>query len=206
MLLADDHKLFLEGLRLMLGSEFEITGCASDGRTLIEMACRLRPDLILVDISMPVLNGVEAMRQIRQEFTTSRFIVVSQHDGRHYVEAAFLSGASGYVVKQSPGSELRTAIHEVLAGRYYIDSSVAGKAGVESHACPTRMFGSSLTQRQREVLQLVAEGKSAKEMARILNISPKTVEFHKASLMDHVGLRTTAELTRYAIEQSIVSR
>jgi len=206
MLLADDHQLFLEGMRLLLANDFEITGCATDGRMLVEMACRLRPDLILLDVSMPGLNGIEAMRQIRQEVTVSRFVVVSQHDGRHYVEAAFLTGASGYVVKQSAGAELRNAISEVLAGRYYIDSSIAGRAGVETHSSPTRMFGASLTQRQREVLQLVAEGKSAKEMARILNISPKTVEFHKASLMDHVGLRTTAELTRYAIEQSIVSR
>jgi DNA-binding NarL/FixJ family response regulator len=132
-------------------------------------------------------------------------IVVTQRDDRMYAEEAFRAGASGYVLKQSAASELLVAVREVLAGNYFVTASLAGAQG-GSKANPGELFGPHLTPRQREVLQLVAEGKSVKEMAHILRISPKTVEYHKAALMQELGYRTTAELTRYAVDQGIVQR
>jgi DNA-binding NarL/FixJ family response regulator len=207
ILVADDHSLVVAGISKLLEKEFEIIGVASNGRDLVELAEQRRPDAILLDISMPLLNGIEATRQICKSVPNAKIVVLTQQTGKEYVEAALQAGAKGYVVKQSAPVELVSAIHEVLAGRFYITSLVIPKEiatllenGGSAHA----WFAGQLTPRQREVLQLVGEGKSGKEIAEILQISVKTVEFHKAKLMDQLGLHTTAELTRYALEQGII--
>ena len=209
VLLADDHTLMLEGLIGILKQDFEIVGTAENGRVLVEKAVLLKPDLVLLDVSMPELNGIEAARRIVKLLPTCRMVFVTQQLRPEYVRAGLEAGAMAYVAKQSAGSELREAVRLALAGRYYVTSLVASK---EPTATPVRgwktnpasLFGASLTARQREVLQLVAEGKTAKEISTSLNISAKTVEFHRNALMNVLGVRTTAELTRYAITQGIV--
>jgi DNA-binding NarL/FixJ family response regulator len=205
ILVADDHALVLEGFRKLLEHEFDVVATAHDGAQLLEETARLQPDLILVDISMPLLNGIEATRKILAAAPSAKIIIVTQHSDRRYVQAAFSAGARGYVLKHSAAPELVQAIHEVLAGRFYIAAAIeAPRNGrLDPNSNPAEFFASELTPRQREVLQLIAEGRQAKQIAAILKISPKTVEFHKAALMDHLGLRTTAELTRYAIDQGI---
>jgi len=207
LLIADDHPLILEGLRRILEPRFEVVGAAGDGRALVAAAERLKPDIVLLDIAMPLLNGIEAARQIHEFLPRTKIVVISQQADRHYVQAAFRAGASAYVIKQSAAADLLAALDEVQEGRFYVSDTVS-KGMPEALLCATRnpadLFGAELTPRQREVLQLIAEGKSAKEIADLLKISPKTVEFHKASIMDELGLRTTAELTRYAVAAGIV--
>jgi DNA-binding NarL/FixJ family response regulator len=207
IVLADDHSLVVAGLSKLLEKDFEIVGVASNGRELVEMAQQRKPDAILLDISMPLLNGIEATRQICKTIQRARVIVLTQQTGKEYVQASLQAGARGYVVKQSALTELLTAVREVLAGRFYITSIVAPNEIIRvlsAGGTPHDWFASELTPRQREVLQLVGEGKTGKEIADILQISIKTVEFHKAKLMDQLGLHSTAELTRYAIEQGII--
>jgi DNA-binding NarL/FixJ family response regulator len=207
IVIADDHSLVVAGLSKLLEKDFEIAGIASNGRELVELAEQSRPDAILLDISMPLLNGIEATRQICRAAPKAKIVVLTQQTGKEYVQAALQAGAQGYVVKQSAPTELLTAIREVLAGRFYITRLVIPKeiaTLLDSGGNPLEWFAGQLTPRQREVLQLVGEGKSGKEIADILRISVKTVEFHKSKLMDHLGLHTTAELTRYAIEHGII--
>ncbi|HYO83365.1 MAG TPA: response regulator transcription factor [Bryobacteraceae bacterium] len=207
VLLADDHAILLEALLRLLQPEFEIVGAVSDGRSLVDEVARLSPDVVVLDIGMPLLNGIEASRQIRATNPGTKIIFLTQQSGRDYAQKAFQLGASGYVVKNSAATELVNALREVCAGRYYVASQMrAGlRAGPVLTENPSGMFGTGLTPRQREVLQLVAQGKSAKEIAYLLSISVKSVEFHKGSIMDNLGLRTTAELTRYALRQGIMS-
>ena len=208
LLIGDDHPLVLEGVRRVLEKEFEIAGVAGDGRALVDAAKRLQPDLVLLDIAMPLLNGIEAARQIRQAVPRAKLIFITQHQDRNYIQAAFRAGASGYVLKQSAPTDMLTALRDALAGRFFVTSSLLQglpAALFDPERNPGDLFGSSLTPRQREVLQLVAEGKSAKEIADILKISPKTVEFHKSVIMDELGMRTTAELTRFAVAHGIVT-
>lgn len=199
--LADDHGLMQEGLRLILEPRCELVAIAGDGRSLLEMLPSARPDVVLLDITMPLLNGIETAARIAGQPGHPPVIFISMHSDIEYVRAAFEAGASGYVLKRSSGQELTAAIHQVLSGQTYISPGIPwpgpGEAG------PTRVR-SELTPRQREVLQLVAEGRIAKEIAAALNISVKTVEFHKTSISQILGLRTTAELTRYALEHGIV--
>lgn len=206
ILIGDDHALIIEGLRSLLAKEFEVVGVAMNGRDLVKETERLNPDAVLLDVSMPVLNGMEAANQIKKVAPSAKIVFVTQRSDREYVRAAFRLGASAYVLKQSVSSEVIPAIHEALAGRYFVTPAlVTGipDALINPNRNPSELFGGTLTTRQREVLQLVAEGKSNKEIAAVLNISLKTVDFHKAKLMDELGLRTTAELTRYAIEHGV---
>lgn len=208
LLLADDHALMLDGLARLLSSEFDIVGTVTDGRSLMTEAARLTPDAIVLDIGMPELNGIEAARRLSKIVPSARLIFVTQQLDPAYVHAAFAGGARAYVAKQSAATELITAIRLVFEDQYYVTSLVSPESAVLARANPTRnpaeFFGSKLTPRQREVLQLVAEGKSTKEISAVLNISPKTVEFHRNSLMDELGMRTIAELTRYALARGIV--
>jgi DNA-binding NarL/FixJ family response regulator len=207
VLLGDDHALIIEGLKSLLAKEFEVVGIATNGRDLVTAAERLKPDAVLLDVSMPVLNGMEATRQIKSIAPTIKIVFITQKSEREYVQAAFRFGASAYVLKQSVVAEVVPAIREALAGRYYVTASLLNgipDALVNPSRNPSELFGGALTVRQREVLQLVAEGKSNKEIAAVLNVSLKTVDFHKARLMDELGLHTTAELTRYAIEHGII--
>ena len=210
VLLADDHTLMLEGLIGVLKQHYEIVGTAADGRSLIEQAVRLQPDLILLDVSMPGLNGIEAARKLHEQVPSAKMVFVTQQLNPEYVRAAFEAGAMAYVAKQSAATELLEAVRLAAAGRYYATPLVATK---EPHLAPVRgtktnpaaLFGATLTPRQREVLQLIAEGKTAKEISAALHISAKTVEFHRNAIMNALSLRTTAELTRYAITQGIVT-
>jgi DNA-binding NarL/FixJ family response regulator len=210
LLLADDHALMLDGLTRLLGGEFEVVGTAANGRILLDEAKRLKPDVIVLDVGMPEMNGIEAARRLAKSLPTARIVFATQQLAPAYLHAAFAAGARGYVAKQSATTELVTAIHSALADRYYV-TPLAGEEAARASARnpeenPAELFGNKLTPRQREVLQLVAEGKSTKEISSILNISIKTVEFHRNSLMDELGLRSIAELTRYAVSQGIVTQ
>lgn len=210
VLIADDHELMLAGVRDVLAARFEVVGGVKNGHDLVQQASKLRPDIVILDIGMPVLNGIEAARQINASIPHTRMIFLTQQLDPNYVQAAFRTGAKGYVAKQAAATELLEAIDAVLHNRYFVTSLAAtrvpdGLPMRDTRTNPADLFGASLTPRQREVLQLIAEGKSSKEIAETLGISLKTVEFHRASLMDELGMRTTAELTRYAVANGIVS-
>ena len=205
LLIADDHKIFVEGLKRLLSTDFDIAGVAEDGRKLVAAAEKLRPDVIVADISMPMLNGIDAVRQIKKVHPEITVVFLTMHPDVAYAVSAFKAGGSGYVLKNSAPDELITAIREGLQGRTYVTPLIAGKLmhayESGSHAAPET--ASSLTSRQREVLQLLAEGHSAKDIATILNIAVKTVEYHKYRMMEDLGIKTTAELIRYAVKQGI---
>jgi DNA-binding NarL/FixJ family response regulator len=207
LLIADDHTILLEGLKALLAPEFEVVATAGDGRAVLEAAEKHRPDVILLDISMPGLNGIEAARRLKQSNPDSKLIILTMHGDLSFVSAAFEAGASGYVLKQSAASELVTALHDVGSGRRYISSAIQQRLGTETPAFLRRSkkLSADLTSRQREVLQLVAEGRARKEIAEILGISIKTVEFHKQKITEKLGLHTDAALTAYAIRQGIAS-
>ena len=198
-----------EGLRMLLAGELDIVDTVEDGRALLGAAERLQPDVILLDISMPLLNGLDAARQLAKASPTSKLVFVTMHADPAYVRQAFRAGASGYVVKSSASSHLTEAIAEVLAGRRYISPipgvELAEVLSGEPQESGEGELSDALTPRQREILQLVAEGRTAREIAVVLGISRKTVEFHKASIMRLLRLRTTAELTRYAMAHGIIA-
>jgi DNA-binding NarL/FixJ family response regulator len=204
--LADDHGLIVEGLRSLLSKNFEVVGVATNGRDLLAEVERLNPDVVLLDVSMPLLNGIEAARQIKARNPQVKVAFVTQKADRSYVQAALRIGASGYILKQAATTEIESALREILSGHYYVTPAL--RKGIpdalyDPSKNPSELFGNALTPRQREVLQLVAEGKSNKEIATILNVSVKTVDFHKAAIMEQLGLHSTAELTRYALEHGI---
>lgn len=207
LLLADDHKIVVEGLRSLLEPEFELVGTVGDGRALVAAAEKLRPDVIVADISMPSLNGIEAARQLRKAGSEAKIVFLTMHPDVTYATRAFEAGASGYVLKHSAPAELVKAIREALKGRRYVTSMIA-KDVLEAFMHKSRQREDAvrkLTPRQREVLQLVAEGQSAKEIGSLLNISPRTVEFHKYRMMEDLGLHTHAELIQFAIKHGIAS-
>jgi DNA-binding NarL/FixJ family response regulator len=184
-------------------------GQASDGRELVAAAKRLNPDIAIVDIGMPELNGIEATRQLAGYDSALRIIILTQQLDRSFLKFAFSAGAHGFVAKQTSSDELLSALEMVLKGNFYVTPLVAGslrasQATSNAQRSPAEMFAENLTSRQREVLQLIAEGKTAKEIAVALGISTKTAEFHRGAIMDELGLRTTAELTRYALSAGIV--
>ena len=201
--------LFLDGMRKLLENDFEIVGTVANGRELIDAAEKLRPDVILLDISMPLLNGIDAARQLRQRGNTAKRLFVTMHSGADYVKEAFRAGASGYVLKHSAGPEVVGAIHEVMRGNFYLTPLVSKDTLttlIDPKQPASARASGELTMRQREVLQLVAEGHSAKSIADVLSISPKTVEFHKASMMRQLGLHSTAELIRYALSHGLTEK
>ena len=207
VMLGDDHRMFSEGLTRLLEPQFDVVGIVENGRDLIAGIQSLRPDVVLLDISMPTLNGIEAARRIQKMPQPPPIIFLTMHDDAGYVRAAFQAGASGYVLKKSAAIEVITAVREAMRGRKYIsplvDSEIV-KTVMKTMVHPERLKP-ELTSRQREILQLLAEGKSAKEISAILNISSRTVEFHKYRIMMATGVRTIAELTRYAVAHGIVS-
>jgi len=204
VLLADDHTLVLDGLRKILEPECEVVGAVEDGRSLLAAAKQLQPDIILLDISMPLLNGVEAARRLRAAAPDAKVIFVTMHADATYVAGAFRAGASGYVLKRCASVELLKAINQVLTGRPYITPLIRKDLGQLPGWPPGAGEASGeLTVRQREVVQLVAEGHPVKEIAAILNITGKTVAFHKGNVMRRLGIRSTAELTKYALEHGI---
>ena len=207
VLLADDHKIVIEGLKSLLRDEFEIVGSVEDGRALVEQASTLYPDVIVADISMPQLNGIEAARQIKKIDKNIKIVFLTMHQDATYAANAFEAGASGFVLKHSASSELIRAIHEAIKGRTYVTPLIAGDLiyTYQEAGSPEKNLFKKISPRQREVLQLLAEGKSAKEIASILNISTRTVEFHKYRMMEQLNIKTSAELVRYAIKHGIIS-
>ena len=202
VLLADDHTLLLEAFEKLLIDEFDVVGAVSDGRALVAAVATLRPDVVVVDVSMPLLNGIDATRQIKQAQPETRIIILTMNEDPDLAAAAFRAGASGYLLKRSAASELGTAIREVMKRRSYITPLVAeGLVGSMMEGGDGRP---ALTIRQREIVQLVAEGHSMKEVASILNIAPRTVAFHKYRIMEQLRIRTTAELIQFAIKNHIV--
>jgi DNA-binding NarL/FixJ family response regulator len=207
LLLADDHAVVIEGLLRMLSRpEFEVVGVAGDGWTLLQDAARLQPDVIITDIAMPSLNGIEAARKIHEQNQKPKIIFLTMHPELVYATAAFAAGASGYVLKSAAGEELIEAIYAALNGQTYISKSIeqSVKHANEIRRTKDRNPSDDLTRRQREVLHLLAKGLQAKEIAAMLNVSSKTVEFHKYRIMDELGLHTLADLIRYAIQHGIV--
>jgi DNA-binding NarL/FixJ family response regulator len=206
VLLADDHTIVAEGLRSLLEGEFELVGVVNDGRALVKAAQELRPDVIVADISMPLLNGLDAARRLKREGAASKIIFLTMHSEAQLAAEAFRAGASGYLLKSSAGEELIIAIHEVVKGRAYVTPLIT--KDVLSFLMDASNHPESavkVTPRQREVLQLIAEGRTMKEIASILNISTRTVETHKYEMMEALGVQTNAELVQYAIKIGMVS-
>lgn len=205
VLLADDHTLVAEGLKSLLKDPFDLVGVVHDGRALLEAAEQLRPDVIVTDISMPLLNGLDAVKQIRARHPETRVIILTMHKDTHLAASAFRAGVSGYLLKISPGEELVKAIREVAQGRSYVTTLLAKdliNLLMDNNAL--RENESPLTPRQREVLQLIAEGRTMKEVAGVLNISPRTAESHKYDIMQALSVQTTAELIQCAMRMHLV--
>jgi len=205
VLLADDHRMMAEGLRRLLDPEFELVGLVEDGRALVEAAARLKPDVIVADIGMPRLNGLDAIPLLKKDNPNARIVVITMHRETAYARRALAAGASGFVMKSSAPGELIAAIHAALAGRTFVTPEIAAEGSVTDGRPrkATGDAGATLTPRQREVLQLLAAGKGAKEIANLLGVSSRTVEFHKYKMMETLGLRTGAELVRFAFEHGI---
>ena len=203
VLLADDHALLLGAFEKLLAEECEIVGQVSDGRALVAAAEKLQPDVIVLDISMPLLNGLEAARQIKQKQRHVKLVFLTMNEDTDLAAEAFRSGASGYVLKRSAASELAAAIREVVQGRSYITPLIT-EGLVGSLINSDDKASHELTPRQREVLQLLAEGRSMKEVASVLNLTPRTVAFHKYRMMEQLKVKSTAELVQYAVKNHIV--
>ncbi|MCZ6485838.1 MAG: response regulator transcription factor [Acidobacteria bacterium] len=204
VLIAEDHELLAEAFQKLLEAEVEVVGRVLDGRALLEEAPRLKPDIVVLDISMPKLNGLEAGEQLKKIMPDVKLIFLTIHEDPDLAVEAFRLGASGYLLKGSAASELFQAVQEVSRGRTYVTPLIA-EGMIESFARdPERRKVSKLTPRQREILQLLAEGNSMKEVAAILNIAPRTVAFHKYRMMEMLGLKSNAELLRLAIKEQIV--
>lgn len=202
LLLADDHVMFAQGLESLLRDEFELLAKAENGEQLVEATLRLQPDVILVDISMPVLNGFDAVRKIREQGVEARIIFLTMHDDAMLLAEAFRCGASGYVLKQAAGEELINAIREVAQGRNYVSPLVTNRP---AEPLSDGTLKTTITPRQREVLELIGRGLTMKEIAAELNISTRTAESHKYEMMQALGVETTAELIRFSLRLGIIA-
>ena len=206
VLLADDHTLITAALRKLLEGEFEVVGSVEDGRALLNAAIDLRADVVVLDIGLPLLNGLDAGQQLRERHPEIKIVYLTQNRDPNLAAEAFRRKASGYLLKNSAVSELSLAIREAVRGRSYVSPIIAkGMMECMLNRGPGGEGLPGLTPRQREVLQLLAEGKSMKEVAAILNITTRTVEFHKYRIMELLSLKTNAELVQYAVRQGIVS-
>jgi two-component system, NarL family, response regulator NreC len=213
ILLAEDHKILREGLKALLTVEpdIEVVGEAEDGRMAIKCAETYSPDLVLMDLSMPKTGGLEAIREIKRIQPNIKMLILTVHDGEEYIHAALQAGADGYVLKDADRQELLAAIKHVLNGKRYLSPGISGKIidgylSSSSGALKTKTAWDSLTQREREILKLIAEGHQNKNIADYLCVSLKTVEKHRANLMKKLDIHNTAKLTAYAMEKGLVAR
>jgi DNA-binding NarL/FixJ family response regulator len=206
VLLADDHRLLREAFVKLLESECDVVGAVADGRALLEAAPKLRPDVVVVDIAMPMLNGLDAARQLKRVMPDVKVVFLTVSEDPDLAAEAFRAGGSAFLLKNSAASELRQAIADVVAGRSYVTPLATGNM-VENLLRPpgSAKNARELSARQREVLQLLAEGRTMKEVAAILNITPRTVAQHKYDMMEELGIKSSAELVRYAIKMRIVT-
>jgi DNA-binding NarL/FixJ family response regulator len=204
VLLADDHALLLGAYEKLLAGECEIIGHVGDGRALVAAAESLKPDLIILDISMPLLNGLEAARMIKRTLRSVKLVFVTMNEDPGLAAEAFRAGASAYLLKSSAWAELLTAIREVMRGRSYVTPLVTSDLVGSLMNHDDHKSTDELTSRQREVLQLLAEGHSMKEVAKLLNLTPRTVAFHKYRMMEQLNVKSTAELIQYAVRRHIV--
>jgi two-component system, NarL family, response regulator NreC len=212
IVIAEDYTILREGLKSLLSSSanFEIIGEAEDGREAIRCVEQLKPDLILMDLSMPRMNGLEAIREIKRRFSKTAILVLTVHKTEEYILATLKAGADGYVLKDATQSELMMAVKNVLSGKHYISPGISEKV-IEGYldgrkTLKTRTSWETLTQREREILKLIAEGYKNKEIADFLCISPKTVEKHRANLMEKLSLHNVQALTSFAIDKGLVSK
>jgi DNA-binding NarL/FixJ family response regulator len=203
ILMADDHLMLLEAFKALLEPDFEVIGMVTDGRTLVEEFSRLHPDVVLLDVAMPLLNGLDAGRQLKAQRRSVKLIYLTMNPDADLASEALRLGASGYVLKSSAAQELKQAIQEALRGRSYITPLIT--RDVVGSLIERRPRHHELTARQREVLQLLAEGKSMKEVAAILDLTPRTVAFHKYRMMEQLRLKTSAELVKFAVQSGVVA-
>ena len=206
VLLADDHRIVAEGLKSLLEEEFELAGIVEDGRAMVKAARELRPDVIVADISMPLLNGIDALVQLKQHDPGVRVVFLTMHRDAAYARRALEAGAAGFVLKHSASAELVLAVRAALQGRTFVTPDLAAELMLAAKNGAHRADPvAALTPRQREILQLIAAGKSAKEIAAVLNLSARTVEDHKYRLMEQLGIENSAELIHFAIKHGLVS-
>jgi DNA-binding NarL/FixJ family response regulator len=203
ILMADDHLMLLDAFKALLEPDFDVVGTVTDGRTLLEEFSRLNPDVVLLDVAMPLLNGLDAGRQLKAQRRSVKLIFLTMNPDPDLASEALRLGASGYVLKSSAAQELKQAIQEALRGRSYITPLIT--RDVVGSLIQQRSSRHELTTRQREVLQLLAEGKSMKEVAAILDLTPRTVAFHKYRMMEQLRLKTSAELVKFAVQQGMVA-
>jgi len=203
ILMADDHLMLLEAFKALLEPDFEVVGTVTDGRTLVQAFAQLNPDVVLLDVAMPLLNGLDAGRQLKAQRKSVKLIYLTMNPDPDVASEALRLGASGYVLKSSAAQELKQAIHEALRGRSYITPLIT--RDVVGSLIEQRPGRQELTSRQREVLQLLAEGKSMKEVAAILDLTPRTVAFHKYRMMEQLRLKTSAELVKFAVREGVVA-
>jgi DNA-binding NarL/FixJ family response regulator len=206
VLLADDHRLLREAFAHLLAADCDVVGAVADGLALLAAAAELRPDVVVLDVAMPLLNGLDAARRLRQEMPEIKLIFLTVSEDADVAAEALRIGASGYLLKNSAASELRRAIQEVFRGRSYV-TPLASLGPVDAHVqgpCPPHANG-ELSARRREVLRLLVQGFSMKQIAKTLKIKPRTVAFHKYAMMEEFGIRSSAELVQFAVRRGIVS-
>ncbi|WP_158791763.1 response regulator transcription factor [Granulicella sp. L60] len=205
ILIADDHTLVAEAFRTLLEPEYQVIKLVADGRSLLTAAAELKPDAVLLDLGMPLLNGLDAGQELKKLLPKTKLIILTMNEDPDVASKALRHWASGYLLKKSAGIELKKAISEVLRGHSYVTPSIAQKLMDEFIRDPRPDRGKELTQRQRQVLQLLAEGRSMKEAAAVLDIAVRTIAFHKYRIMEDFGLKTNADLVRFALREHIIS-
>ena len=203
LLLADDHVMFSDALQAYLEKSFEVIGQVRDGRALVDEAAKLKPDLVIVDVGMPVLNGLDAARRIKEKTPKMKFVFLTMQDDPHLAAAALALGTIAFVLKHSAGSELRKAIDEVMRGHSYVTHTMRPENWAEARE-KAKQFSKELTPRQRDIVQLYAEGRSMKEMAAILSLSEKTIEFHKHNVMGAFNIKNNANLVLFALNRGLI--
>src|SRR5271167_612298 len=204
ILIADDHVIFTDGLCLLLAKRYNVVGTVTDGRALIREAVRLKPDVIVVDIGMPLLNGLDAAERVREQLPKVKLVFLTMQDNPNLAAAALELGSVAFVLKHSAGSELLKAIDQVMQGKCYVTPKLRPEDWAVQKT-RARQYARHLTPRQRDIVQMCAEGRQIKEIARHLNLSEKTVEFHKHHIMEAFNLKSNADLVLFALKESLIS-